>query len=145
MQILLNWNAWMWGAMQVVNSHSQEAMLLNLFKNLLPWILMIPCEHFCTCDSLSHTWITILLWWYMCLMILTIVVFIWIISINPSRILCCLGTNNCLSLRYFDYYFSRLVFVSNYPSFCIGFMLIIVVFVNKLCKIIWCYKGKFGA
>lgn len=70
------------------------------------------------------------------LMILIIVVYVRINFIIPSWILYYLGTSNCLSLEYFDNYFSNLIFVSNYPSFSLGFVLIIVVFVNKLYKII---------
>lgn len=70
------------------------------------------------------------------LMILIIVVYVRINFIIPSWILYYLGTSNCLSLEYFDNYFSNLIFVSNYPSFSLGFVLISVVFVNKLNKIV---------
>lgn len=65
-----------------------------------------------------------------------IFVFVWIIFIILSWILCCLRTSNYLTLGYFDNCFSHVVYMSNYPSFCFGLVLIIVVFPNKLYKII---------
>ena len=125
----------LWGAVQSSEFSIMRCNAASQSQRFTSMFLMNSCKHSCTCDFLSLAWFDISLWWCMCLMILATDVcannFI-----HPLLYFVLLWNNQLSKFGVLT------LFCEQISWFFLEFLYIIVVFVNKLYKLVLETKKK---